>query len=105
LNWQTAFLRGFEPYFKRMLDVEKWWSIKLSRWNENDASVFWSSPEARRKLEEILFTRMEVRLPEDPQPHIMPVSLQTVLNDWNYEKQSPLLLTKLHQLRAAQQHC
>lgn len=104
LNWQTAFLRGFEPHFKRMLDVEKWWSITLSQWNANDVSVFWSSPEARRKLEEILYTMMEVRLPDDPQPHVTPVSLQTVLNDWDFEKQSPLLQTKLDQLRIARVH-
>lgn len=105
LNWQTAFLRGFEPHFKRMLDVEKWWSITLSQWNAHDVSVFWSGPEARRKLEEILYTPMEVRLPDDPQPHITPVSLQTVLSDWNFQQQSPLLQTKLDQLRAAQRHC
>lgn len=105
LNWQTAFLRGFEPYFKRMLDVEKWWSIKLAQRNAHDVSVLWTSPEARRKLEEILYTPMEVRLPDDPQPHVTPVALQTVLSDWSFEQQSPLLQTKLNQLRAAQRHC
>lgn len=104
LNWQTAFLRGFEPHFKRMLDVEKWWSITLSQWNAHEVSVLWSSPEARRKLEEILYTMMEVRLPDDPQPHVTPVSLQTVLSEWNFEKQSPLLQTKLDQLRIARVH-
>jgi hypothetical protein len=105
LNWQTAFLRGFEPYFKRMLDVEKWWSITLSQWNTHDVSVFWSSPEARRKLEEILYTPVEVRLPNDPQPQVTLVAMQTVLNDWSFEQQSPLLQTKVDQLRVAQRHC
>ena len=104
LNWQTAFLRGFEPHFQRMLDVEKWWSITLSQLGAHDISIFWSSPEARRKLEEIIYTPMEVRLPNDPQPHITPVSLQTVLNEWSFEQQSGLLQTKLDQLRVAQQH-
>ncbi|HMZ09530.1 MAG TPA: recombination protein O N-terminal domain-containing protein, partial [Plasticicumulans sp.] len=26
MNWQTAFLAGFEPHFGRLLDVEKWWT-------------------------------------------------------------------------------
>ncbi len=104
LNWQTAFLRGFEPHFQRMLDVEKWWSITLSQWRAHDVSVFWSSPEARRKLEEILYTPMEVRLANEVQPHLTPVSLQTVLNDWSFEQQSGLLQTKVDQLRIAQQH-
>jgi hypothetical protein len=105
LNWQTAFLRGFEPYFKRMLDVEKWWSITLSQWKSHDVSVFWSSPEARRKLEEILYTPVEVRVPNEPQPQLTPVALQTVLNDWNFEQQSPLLQTKIDQLTTARLHC
>jgi hypothetical protein len=27
LNWQTAFLRTFEPFFQKLLDVEKWWAV------------------------------------------------------------------------------
>lgn len=104
LNWQTAFLRGFEPHFQRMLDMEKWWSLTLSQWRAHDMSVFWSSPEARRKLEEIIYTPMEARLPGDAQPHFTPVSLQTVLNDWSFPQQSGLLQTKVNQLGVAQQH-
>jgi hypothetical protein len=104
-NWQMAFLRGFEPHFRRMLDVEKWWSITLSQWQRHDLSVFWSGPEARRQLEEILYTPMQVRLPGDAQAHVTPTSLQTVLNDWSFPQQEPLLQRKLEQLRAAQLHC
>jgi hypothetical protein len=48
LNWQTAFLRGFEPHFHRMLDVEKWWSLSLAQWKTHDNSVVWSSTQARQ---------------------------------------------------------
>jgi hypothetical protein len=105
LNWQTAFLRGFEPHFKRMLDVEKWWSITLSQWKAHEISVFWSESEARQKLEEILYTPMEVRLANDTVPHVTPVALQTVLNDWEFSQQAALLQTKLDQLRLVRLHC
>jgi hypothetical protein len=103
-NWQTAFLRGFEPHFTRMLDVEKWWSLTLSQWKSHDSTVHWSGPEARQKLEEILYTSMEVRLPNESTSHVTPVTLQTVLNDWTFPQQSELLQTKLAQLQRARLH-
>lgn len=105
LNWQTAFLRGFQPHFKRMLDVEKWWSLTLSQWKTHDSSVIWSGVEARQKLEEILYTPMEVRLPNETAPHVMPVALQTVIGEWEFERQATLLETKLAQLRHARTRC
>lgn len=99
LNWQTAFLRGFEPHFKRMLDVEKWWSLTVAQMKSRDSSLQWSAVEAHGKLEEILYTPMEVRLAADELPHVTPVALQTVLNDWDYEQQQPLLQAKLQQLQ------
>ena len=98
-NWQTAFLRGFEPHFKRMLDVEKWWALTATQMKLRDTSVRWSGAEARAQLEEILYTPMEVRLAPGELPHVTPVALQTVLNDWDFEQQTPLLQAKLTQLQ------
>ena len=101
LNWQTAFLRGFESHFQRMLDVEKWWSLQIAQLQTRESSVLWSAGEARQRLEEILYTPLQVRLANEDLPHVTPVALQTVLNDWNFSQQSPLLQNKLNQLRAA----
>ena len=101
LNWQTAFLRGFESHFQRMLDVEKWWSLQLAQLQTRENSVLWSTGEARQRLEEILYTPLQVQLADEELPHVTPVALQTVLNDWNFSQQSPLLQNKLNQLRAA----
>jgi len=30
-NWQFAFLKGFQPWFQRPLDVEKWWALTVVR--------------------------------------------------------------------------
>ncbi len=99
LNWQTAFLRGFQPHFHRMLDVEKWWSLTVTQMKLRDSSVRWSVTEAREKLEEILSTPMEMRLAPGELPFIMPVTLQTVLTNWDFEQQTPLLQAKLAQLQ------
>ena len=99
MNWQTAFLRGFEPHFHRMLDVEKWWSLTTTQMKLRDSSVRWSVAEAREQLEEILYTPMEVRIAPGELPHVTPVALQTVLNDWDFEQQLPLLQAKVAQLQ------
>ena len=101
LNWQTAFLRGFESHFQRMLDVEKWWSLNVAQLKTRESSVLWSAGEARQRLEEILYTPLQVRLADEELPHITPVALQTMLNDWDFPQQAPLLQGKLSQLRAA----
>jgi hypothetical protein len=101
LNWQTAFLRAFEPQFGRMLDVEKWWALTTTQIKTHDTSLHWSLSEGQRRLEEILYTPMQVRLDPAEMPHVMPVSLQTVINEWDFERQAALLQTKLAQLQFA----
>lgn len=101
LNWQTAFMRGFEAHFTRMLDVEKWWSLTLMRIKTRDNTLTWSPVEARRQFEEILYTAMQVRVIGDEAAHTTPVALQTVIQDWEFERQTPLLQQKVNQLQAA----
>lgn len=98
LNWQSAFLRGFSPHFARLLEVEKWWALQTARLKTHDTRIVWSAAEARQKLEEVLYTPMQVRLGPDELPHVTPVALQTVLNEWGFEQQAPLLRAKLVQL-------
>lgn len=62
LNWQTSFLRAFSPHFQRMLDVEKWWSVNLAHFIGRTPAQLWSVEESRVKLDEILYTPVEVRL-------------------------------------------
>ncbi|HWN95360.1 MAG TPA: hypothetical protein VNT99_10040 [Methylomirabilota bacterium] len=101
LNWQTAFLRGFEPHFRRLLDVEKWWSLSVAQIKTHDNSLTWSQPEAWKKMDEILYTPMQVRLRGEGVPHVTPVALQTVIKDWQFEEQVALLRTKIVQLQTA----
>jgi hypothetical protein len=104
LNWQRAFLRGFDTHFHRMLDVEKWWALQLTRLKTHDTKFAWSVPEAQQKLEEVLYTPMQVRLGPDELPHVTPVALQTVINDWNFQQQVPLLQKKIIELSLMRLH-
>lgn len=98
LNWQTAFLRAFDAHFARMLDVEKWWSLVLVQAKTRETSIQWSPSESQARLEEILYTPMQVRLTRDELPHVTPVALQTLVSEWTFAEQEPLLRSKVNQL-------
>jgi hypothetical protein len=101
LNWQTAFLRAFESHFRRMIDAEKWWALTTTQLKAHDTSLHWSLSEAQQKLDEILYTAVEVRLTRQEMPHVAPVSLQTVISGWEFAQQTQLLQAKLNQFQMA----
>jgi hypothetical protein len=101
LNWQTAFCRGFEPYFHRMLDVEKWWSLNLMQWKTHDNVLTWSSAEAKQKLEETLRVPVQIQSRDGAMARVAPMSLQTIINDWSFQEQLPVLQAKVGQLQTA----
>ncbi|HMJ90607.1 MAG TPA: hypothetical protein VK530_12380 [Candidatus Acidoferrum sp.] len=100
LNWQTAFLRAFDAHFARMLDVEKWWSLTIVQAKSRETSVRWSASESQARLEDVLYTSMRVQLRKDEMPHITPVGLQTLVNEWDFREQEPILRSKVLQLFA-----
>lgn len=105
LNWQTAFLRGFESHFGRMLDVEKWWSLVVAQTRTRESAVQWSAVESQSRLEDILYTPMQVQLTKGELPHVTPVALQTLISDWAFGEQEAILQNKLGQLRAYRVRC
>ncbi len=100
LNWQTAFLRAFDAHFTRMLDVEKWWSLVIVQAKSRETSVQWSARESQARLEDVLYTPMQVRLTRDELPHVTPVELQTLISEWAFREQEPILRNKVNQLSA-----
>ena len=78
------------PYFEKMPGLGK--PLK-----ENRVARM---KESRAKLEEVLFTPMQVRLAKSDLPHVMPVSLQTIISDAHFKNQEPLLRAKATQLSA-----
>ena len=99
LNWQSAFLLGFEPHFQRMLDVEKWWSLVLVQTRTHEESVLWAPAESRAKLEEILLTPVQVRITKAELPRVSRVPLPTLITSWEFEQQEPVLRAKIAQLQ------
>jgi hypothetical protein len=100
LNWQAAFLRAFDPYFKRILDLDKWWSLVLVHQTGRDLSFTWSESLSWEKLDHVLSTPIQVRLESTDLPMTAPASLQSIIQEWEYRRQLPVLTVKLNHLHA-----
>lgn len=118
LNWQTAFLDGFQNHFSSVLDVEKWWTVTLVQFLTQDSFGAWTLIESMQKLESVLMCNVietrdvyEPLAGSDPNgkasqgikvKHSIPVelSLQTMAHRWGVEIQRPFVEKKVQQLLA-----
>src|SRR5262249_8031173 len=97
-NWQTAFLRTFHSHFEQPLDLEKWWTLQTVHFTGRTTDDTWSPAESWRKLDESLHASVEVRLEKNDLPGRAEVSLAAVIRQWDWERQSEVLRTKLREL-------
>lgn len=100
LNWQTAFLRSFQPYFSRLLDVDKWWTLQaVSVMGRNLVST-WSPEEAWRQVEATLRPPAREWTRTNALPRLTRVRLQTVISQWEFPRQLAVLVPTLNRLKA-----
>lgn len=100
LNWQTAFLRSFRPYFTRLLDVDRWWSLQaVSLTGRNLVSV-WPPEEAWRQLDAVLRPPARQWTRTNALPRLTRVNLQTIIAEWDSPRQMAVLVPTLSRLRA-----
>lgn len=99
LNWQTAFLRAFGAHFQRLIDVDKWWSLHVVHLTGQGLSSVWLREESCKQLDEILTTAVEVRLSAVELPLPTQVKLQSILTEWDFQRQRPVILQKLNLLQ------
>jgi hypothetical protein len=99
LNWQIAFLNAFHDRFPRMLDVEKWWSVVLVHFSGLDSANAWSTEVALYKISQVITP--PVLISERPQdlPRRVNLSLQDIIDRFEYLRQRILLQDVIHQLR------
>lgn len=100
LNWQLAFLQGFQEHFQRPLDVEKWWALHAACFAGRELNQTWPAPEADQRLDQLLRTQFELRSHAEPIPVRGETSLQAVLRDWPPAEQTEVLREKAAQLQA-----
>jgi hypothetical protein len=98
LNWQIAFLRAFHSDFGRIMDVEKWWTLRLLRFTAREPAQTWPLDESWRKLEQALHPSVEVRDRTNALPVRSETTLQTVVKAWDRKPQEKTIQAKLFEL-------
>jgi len=93
-NWQTAFRTAFRADFPQPVDLEKWWALQAVSFAARDAS--------RDKLDEILSVPVEMRSAPTNLPVHAAISLQAVIRNFDFDRQTVILQIKLRDLALAQ---
>jgi hypothetical protein len=98
LNWQTSFFDTFREDFKRPLDVEKWWALRVVNFASRDPGPRWTTATSRSRLEELLSVPVEFRNDANALPGHAQISLQAALKNLSPEQRDVVLRTKLRDL-------
>jgi hypothetical protein len=97
-NWQISLLNAFHAHFASQLELEKWWTLQLMNFTGRDLSNTWPSEESWNKLDEIVRSSVQVRTGPNEMPMHSEVSLQTIVREWDFLRQSEALQVKIRQL-------
>ena len=94
-DWRVAFLRGFSMQFKRLVDLEKWWTLESVYFVAHTPDQTWTPAEVLKKLDEFLRCPLQVQVSTNEPAFYTDASLQTVIQGWDFQQQSPLLHQKI----------
>jgi hypothetical protein len=97
-NWQFAFLQGYQAYFQRPVDVEKWWALQTVHFTGRELAQNWSAEESWQKLDETIRSSVQVRSSTNELPLRAQVKLQTIIQEWDHDRQTSALQAKLREL-------
>ena len=98
LNWQTSFFDAFRDDFKRPLDVEKWWALRVVNFAARDPGPRWTIATSRDRLESLLSVPVEYRNDASALPTHAEISLQAVLKNLPPDQRDAVARIKLRDL-------
>jgi hypothetical protein len=101
-NWQAAFLAAFPENFQRPLDVEKWWSLRVVAFATRAPGPLWITAVSRGKLDAALAVPVNIRYSPNALPSYAEISLQSVIRNFETERQVQILQTRLRDLELIQ---
>ena len=102
LNWQTAFFDAFRENFRRPLDVEKWWTLRLVRFAARDNGPRWNLALTRERMADLLSVPVELRAAPDALPERATISLQTAIENFSPAQRESVLRLKVRDFEIAQ---
>jgi hypothetical protein len=97
-NWQSAFFAAFGENFRRPLDVEKWWSLRVVRFAMRAPGPRWTPAVSRDRLNAALAVPVNVRYSSNALPSYAEISLQAVLQNFSPDRQVEIFQTRLRDL-------
>jgi hypothetical protein len=98
-NWQFAFLRAFQPWFQRSLDVEKWWALAAVRFTGRELAQTWPLEESWHKLDALVHEGIQIRSATNDLPLHTEVTFQTIIREWDRPRQVQVLQAKIRELQ------
>lgn len=104
LNWQTTFLRAFNPRFLTLLDVERWWSVAIADFQSRDPSLQWTQDRVLRQLNTIILENAEIRAGTNGPVSREEIPLSQLVSNWEYADQREVLARKANQLQLLHVH-
>lgn len=99
LNWQFAFLEGFERHFTTPLDIEKWWSLQIVSLNQPDLQQRLSDIDALDRLDAMLDLPLRFRTSGEGGEQPEEVPLQVMIDLVDYPEQREALVEIIMRLR------
>ena len=94
LNWQTAFFHAFDADFKRPLDVEKWWALRIVDFVQRAPGPRWTTDISIVRLQGLLSVPVEFRGQSNALPSHAEISLQAALQNLNPAERETVLRNK-----------
>ncbi len=98
-NWQFAFLKAFQPYFQRPVDVEKWWSLHIEQFTGRELAQTWPLDKSWQKLDELVRSAVQIRSGTNELPMQAEVKLQTIVRECDRSQQDQALRQKTRELQ------
>jgi len=102
LNWQTSFFGAFGQHFPRLIDLDKWWALRVVQISQRELFSFPRAEEQWRQIEAVLQTRAaDTHSITNRTPARAQLTLQDIITDWEYPDQQAFLSQKITQLKSA----
>ncbi len=102
VNWQAAFFEAFRENFRRPLDVEKWWALRVIGFAARAPGPRWTPAISREKLDAALVVPVNIRSSSNALPAYAEMSLQAVLQKFAPGQQGEIIQTRLRDLELIQ---
>jgi hypothetical protein len=101
-NWQTAFYSAFSDRFRRPLDVEKWWSVRLVRFAAREPGPLWTVEASRARFASLMSVPVDFRGENGELPGHAEISLQNTIKSFPPEERDTVLRLKVRDLGLSQ---